>query len=305
MSREPTPLLMTVDVEIAHDRDADAQAQALEDLRPFLRGRPTTFFTTADAAERFAAPLRALAGEGHEIGSHGVDHSFEEDYRRLPKDALRRILDESTRRIEAALGVRPRIFRGPRMETSADTQAVLRELGYVADLSVCSRRFDPFASSAYQLDWLRVGPAPYAPSLDSPFARAERPEEEPLTVIPLSGLGLPFVSGTLYLFGEGPTRAFAGALRRRAARAGAPLVYLYHSYEFVESPEGDADHRSWHHRLYMGPAARRRAANEALISHMTDALGCRAVTTSAWLAEAAAGRAAAGRAPSPAPAETG
>jgi peptidoglycan/xylan/chitin deacetylase (PgdA/CDA1 family) len=278
----PIPLLVTVDVEIAHDRPLRQQREALDDLRTVLAKVPTTWFTTADAAEAFAQPLRRLLDEGHEIGCHGLDHHDQEDYRRLPLTQVRPLLTEATNRIEAALGVRPQVFRGPRMTTSVKTHTILRDLNYRADFSVCSRRFDPWAASRYSWRWLGVGPRPYAPLATDAFRTDPTAEPDAFQVVPLSGMVLPFISGVLFLIGPSWTQRFAGLLTSHARRRRAPLVYLFHSYEFV-NVSATGDRRPWHHRLYLEPADARRRANQALVTHLSKDLQLRAMTASTCL----------------------
>jgi len=271
------PLLVTVDVEIAHDRDVALQRAVLERLAIEWAGLPATWFCTAAAAEAFSPPLRALARGGHAIGCHGLDHGAWEDYRRLDRQTAGAALRVATDRIERALGVRPVLFRGPRMTTSAATQDILVGLGYLADFSVSAHRFDPFAASAYQFQWLRVPPTPYRPSTANPF----RPGHRPLVVVPLSGRGAPFVSGMLYIVGQQAMRRFGRSLAAHAARADAPLVYLFHSYEFTGL--ATADHRPWHHRLYRRDPEERYRLNAALLRWLLGDLGLEASSATQYL----------------------
>jgi polysaccharide deacetylase len=271
------PLLVTVDVEIAHDRDLAHQRAMLERLAIDWAGLPATWFCTATAAETFSAPLRTLARQGHTIGCHGLEHGAWEDYRTFDREAVAGALRSATDRIERAIGVRPLVFRGPRMTTSATTQDVLVGLGYRADFSVSAHRFDPFAASAYQLQWLRMPPTPYQPSVVSPFQRGDRA----LVVVPLSGLGAPFLSGVLYIVGQQAMRTFGRSLAERAARGGAPLVYLLHSYEFTGLAM--ADLRPWHHRLYRRDPEQRYRLNVEFVRWLIGDLGLQAVSASQFL----------------------
>jgi hypothetical protein len=271
------PLLVTVDVEIAHDRDVALQRGILERLAIERALPPATWFCTATAAEAFSSPLRALARQGHAIGCHGLDHGTWEDYRQLDRQTAGAALSAATDRIERALGVRPVLFRGPRMTTSAATQDILVRLGYLADFSVSAHRFDPFAAAAYQFQWLRVSPTPYRPSAANPF----RPGHRPLVVVPLSGHGAPFVSGLLYIVGQEPMRRFGRLLAARAAPAEAPLVYLFHSYEFTGL--ATADHRPWHHRLYRRDPEERYRLNAAFLRWLVGDLGLEAKSATQYL----------------------
>lgn len=271
------PLLVTVDVEIAHDRDLGLQRAILERLAMDLADLPATWFCTATAAEAFSPALRALARRGHAIGCHGLDHGAWEDYRRLDRRSAASALRRATDRIEGALGVRPTVFRGPRMTTSAVSQEILVGLGYQADFSVSAHRFDPFAASAYQPEWLRVPLTPYRPSTASPFRAGDRP----LLVVPLSGCGAPFLSGLLYIIGQNAMRRFGRWLAARAAHVEAPLVYLFHSYEFTGLAR--ADHRPWHHKLYCRDAEERYRLNSRLVHWLAGDLGLQANSATQYL----------------------
>jgi hypothetical protein len=273
-----TPLLATIDVEIAYDRDIRAQEKALWRLSSDFRSFPSTWFCTADAAERFAAPLRALSAAGHTIACHGRDHGTWEDYRILPYATIVKTLDEATSRIEAAIGVRPRMFRGPRMTTSESTQAALRQLGYIADFSPCSRRWDFLTASCFSWQWPSTPNSPYRPTSYNAFRRAGPPGADDLVAVPLSGLVLPLCSGTLYLMGEAVTRRLAAALNQHN---GSPLVYLFHSYEFCGISHS-TDDRPLHHRLFPQDADTRYRSNWKFLTGL-QASGATPLAASAFI----------------------
>lgn len=277
-----TPLLITVDVEVAHDRELLKQADALWHLAAQQPAMPATWFCTADAAERFAQPLRALAKAGHTIGCHGLNHGEWEDYRLLSPAQALRTLTEATGRIEHAVGVRPRVFRGPRMTTSAATQAALRALGYVADFSVCARRFDLMAASRFNKRWVTTGAAPYRPALDDALRPTGPACAGEFAVIPLSGWGVPLVSGALYLLGQRLMQGLARPMVGAARRAGAPVVYLFHSYEFVDVA-GPIDHRPIHHRLYRASAEARWRLNQQFLAGLATRHGLEPVSADQYL----------------------
>src|SRR6185436_1850931 len=131
--------------------------------------------TTADAAEEFRDPLRRLARDGHEIASHGTDHSAHDDYRKLSAAEAERRIASSIARIEAATGVRPRSFRGPRMTTSVATQATLERAGFVADLSACPQRLDYWRAGVSLRESALAPRRPYRPSRRSTHARGDVP----------------------------------------------------------------------------------------------------------------------------------
>jgi len=256
--------LVTIDVEIAHDRSLSDQEGALWRLLSELADFPATWFCTADAAEKFAEPLAALARCGHTIGCHGLDHAADEDYRKLSEHAQERRLTSATERISCAIGTRPKVFRGPRMTTSVTTQKILRKLRYKADFSACSRRMDLFTASCFDWRWSTTGPDPCRLLLGSVTGDPNYESDE-LLVVPLSGLGLPLCSGTLYLLGERNARRLVDAIRRTSSQA--PIVYLYHSYEFC-SVVRSCDRRPIHHRLYPTDPELRYQLNKKFLGYL-------------------------------------
>ncbi|MEO7274382.1 MAG: XrtA system polysaccharide deacetylase [Vicinamibacterales bacterium] len=69
-----------------------------------------TFFVLGWVAERFPALLRTIAGQGHEIASHGYGHGLVYDQ---TSDAFRADLQRSKAVIEAACGVEVLGYRAP------------------------------------------------------------------------------------------------------------------------------------------------------------------------------------------------
>jgi hypothetical protein len=76
-------------------------------------------------------------------------------------------------------------------------------------------------------------------------------------------------------------RRFGRSLAARAARAEAPLVYLFHSYEFTGL--ATADHRPWHHRLYRRDPEERYRLNAALLRWLVGDLGLEASSATQYL----------------------
>jgi len=256
------PLLVTVDVEIAPDHHLDEQGQVLDRLRTDLRDLPTTWFCTAVAAEQFSAPLQRLVQAGHEIGCHGLDHSPADDYRHMTLARANSVISEATRRIAAAVGQKPRCFRGPRMTTSRYTQSALVTQGYQADFSVCAQRMDLVACGGADMLWLFAPRGAYHPAQESPF----RQGEVPIWVVNLSSLGVPFLSGILYLAGVSFMQALFRALLAESRRTGRPIVYLFHSYEFAHLIH--PGQQPLHQRAYISSRVRRYQMNLALLNYM-------------------------------------
>jgi peptidoglycan/xylan/chitin deacetylase (PgdA/CDA1 family) len=241
-----------MDLEVADDHDPVEQEDVLDRLDTDLRaiGIAATVFVTGEAAKRFDKQLRRLAS-AHEVGCHGLTHDKGEDFRSMTGIEAESRIASAGEAIANVTGVPPRAFRGPAMTTSAETQAALIRLGYYADLSVCARRYDVLTSRSFTPGWITAPTAPYRPSSTSPFRRGD----ERIAVIPLSGAGLPFVSGVLHLFGPRFMRGFYRALHAEASRRELPIVYLFHSYELTQIRR--TDEKPMHQRLYRHGARKR------------------------------------------------
>jgi len=104
-------------------------------------GARATFFLLGDVVRAHPALLRRIVDEGHEVGSHGVDH---QPLWRLDADALARQLDEFRRLVERVLGRFPVVgYRAPSFSldrTTAWALDVLRDQGYAYDSSIFPAR---------------------------------------------------------------------------------------------------------------------------------------------------------------------
>jgi Polysaccharide deacetylase len=256
------PLLITVDVEIARDHELAAQSEILRRLQTDLQQMPITCFCTADAADEFAAPLQKLAADGHEIGCHGLDHSPNDNYRTMSAAQAVIAIQLATDRISQATGQRPQNFRGPSMTTSSGTQQALIQHGYSGDFSACAQRVDLLSCAGANTAWLNAPRGSYQPAVDRPF----RWGDLPLTVVNLSCMGIPFLSGMLFLGGVGFMKMFFRLLLFEARIRGFPIVYLFHSYEFT--PLTQTGQQPWHHGFYQTDRERRYQMNLELLRYM-------------------------------------
>ena len=264
--RAPVPLLVTMDLELAPDHHLEEQRRALDLLRRDLSllKLPLTIFATARAVEAFPIETRRLSESGHEVGCHGLSHDDAENFQRMPESEVRGVLRGATSILQKTIGTSPRAFRGPRMCTSVVTQRVLVEEGYKSDFSVCPQRLDAFTCQGANLGWLAAPRNAYRPSATSPYRRGGLP----IVVVPLSGCGLPFVSGLVYLLGLSCAKLCFRILLAEARRTGAPIVYLFHSYEFARFLGPCGDNRPPHQRWYTAHPGKRYALNHALFRFM-------------------------------------
>jgi peptidoglycan/xylan/chitin deacetylase (PgdA/CDA1 family) len=89
-------------------------------------GLIATFFVEAINCELYPDAIQEIVAGGHEIGHHGWSHETWRDLSpRDEREALTRGLGAFAR-----LGIRPRGFRPPGGELTADSPALLRELGF-------------------------------------------------------------------------------------------------------------------------------------------------------------------------------
>jgi len=265
--RSQVPLLLTMDLELAPDHDLAAQRSILDELRETLEqtGLRLTIFATATAAEAFSSELHRLQLSGHEIGCHGLTHARDEDFRRMSANQIEGCIREATARITEVMGTKPRCFRGPRMTTSVATQQCLIEFGYWADFSVCPQRLDFLTCRGGDIGWLRAPRVPYRPSTNSAYRRGNLP----IWVIPSSSIGLPFISGIGYLFGESVLSMLYRILLFEASRRGNAIVYLFHSYEFTPFLGwGPFFEQPFHHSFYIKSHHRRFLLHKRMFERM-------------------------------------
>ena len=92
-----------------------------------------TFFISTGTLDRTARWVRMISAAGHEIGSHGHDHSFY--YGNLNRNALFEQASRSKTILENLTGRAVLGFRTPYFKKNAFTEDVLLEAGYRYDSS--------------------------------------------------------------------------------------------------------------------------------------------------------------------------
>lgn len=191
-------------------------------------GVRATFFVVARDLDdpSFAASIRALAEEGHEIASHSLDHPY--DLVRLGRAAMAEQLEGAARSIERVVGARPAGFRAPGYTVTDTLFEVLAPTGARYDASVfpCPSYW---AAKAATLAAMRLAGKPSASILDSPSVlgapvepyRIGRPytsRGDGMLEIPIgvTAFGrLPFLGTALVLAGPTGARALTAAMRPR------------------------------------------------------------------------------------------
>jgi len=233
MKQGTVPVLITWDVD--PDRWATYEHRQLAFSRALdlceESGIRSTFFVTANFAHEYPDHVKRTQAFGHEVGCHGLTHTDEEEYDRMPEGMQRSYIEQATRALEAVVGAPILAFRSPRVKTSFHTLRLLAEYGYLADSSVCSQRIDFISSNLINPGWLVAPRRPYHPHETSPFKRGNLPIWE----IPVSAMIVPFISGSLNAFGLRFMKAYFRCLYAESIYTGKPIVYLAHPTEFILS----------------------------------------------------------------------
>lgn len=229
--KRPVPILITWDVDPWPGLPIENRKRALRLTYELLKELQieSTFFCVTMVACHLEKEISSLIEAGHEIGCHGLTHTDEEEYDKMPEDMQRIYLRKATDALYNTTGTQAKSFRGPRVKTSHITQGILEELGYVADCSVASQRIDFVSSNLVNVGWIFAPRLPYHPSEDDAFNRGERS----IWAIPISAMLLPFISATLNVFGLNFMKNFFDILYRESLRSGKPIVYLAHPSEFA------------------------------------------------------------------------
>jgi hypothetical protein len=223
----------------------DVAIARLTDLAKNL-GIPLTLFAIGSDLERpeAAAKLREAHAAGFEIANHSLDHRY--DLVRLGRDAIRQQIEEGSRAIERATGVRPVGFRAPGYTITDEVFAVLAELGVAYDSSVfpCPAYW---ALKAAAISAIRVRGRTSRSIVDTPavLAAPTRPYRVGvpywrrgggLLEIPIQvtrGGRLPFFGTSLTLWGPRFARSLARMVR------GEPLVNLeLHGIDVLDAADG-------------------------------------------------------------------
>jgi len=195
-------------------------------------GTRATFFVTGTVAEGRPDLVRRWAEAGHEIASHGWDHT--PIWSQTPAE-LRAELAREKARLQDALGQEVCGYRAPIFSVRWDTLwalDVIAEAGFAYDSSVV-----PVRVRRYGVDRFEPSPRRYA------LPSGREIVEIPMSAARVYGLQVP-VSGGGYF------RLFSyRRIRRAVADAeaeGRPFVAYCHPYEFGSEPFRAADlARGW------------------------------------------------------------
>ncbi|NOZ31337.1 MAG: polysaccharide deacetylase family protein [Crenarchaeota archaeon] len=94
-------------------------------------GVKATFFITGVVAKRYPELVKEIVGRGHEVGSHGLDHTRLD---KLPREEAARNIRESLKILWGFYNVRS--FRAPNLQLPSYLIPSLRGLGITVDSSI-------------------------------------------------------------------------------------------------------------------------------------------------------------------------
>jgi polysaccharide deacetylase family protein (PEP-CTERM system associated) len=185
-------------------------------LQIFLdSGVKGTFFTLGWVAARYPEVIRRIAEEGHEIASHGMQHT--RVWRQTPESFLQDISD-TKKRLEDTCGIAVRGYRAA--SWSIDERVpwahdVIAEAGY------------EYSSSIYPIshDHFGMHDAPSFPF----YAKRSGILEIPASTVSIAGRKIPAAGGGFFrLF---PLSFSMWMIRHNHAVTGLPAVFYFHPWE--------------------------------------------------------------------------
>ena len=196
------------------------------------RGARATFFTLGCVAKRFPGMVRMLVEQGHELASHGYDHTR---VTQLTPEAFTKDVLDTKHMLEDIAGVAVRGYRAPTFSiTSGNPWAfeILKETGHEYSSSVYPVKHDLYG-------W------PAAPRFAFRHPRSGL-LEVPITTVRMFGRNLPAGGGGYF-------RLYPYALTRWALRHvneidGEPGVFYMHPWE-IDHAQPRQQGLSWKSRF--------------------------------------------------------
>ena len=239
---------MTVDVEDYFQVQAFAHCVERKDWESYPRrvdlntnrildqfqraGVKATFFTLGWVAERFPILIRRIVEDGHELASHGWDHTRVD---RQDPESFRIDIRRTRALLEDTGGVRVAGYRAATFSIGARNLwafPILRQEGYVYSSSINPIRHDLYG-------------VPDAPRI--PF----RPDEDgvielPMTTVRLLGRNWPCSGGGYFRLL--PTWLYRAGLLRVNRHDGQPGIFYFHPWE-IDTGQPRIVNAGWKSRL--------------------------------------------------------
>jgi peptidoglycan/xylan/chitin deacetylase (PgdA/CDA1 family) len=186
-----------------------------------------TFFVLGEIAEWYPDLIREIAGQGHEIASHGMRHV---DIPVLGPERFSAELGESLDLLERLSGSRPIGYRAPNLVYPDWATGILEQHGLLYDSSVCVSRS---VGGKYK-GWANAPLSPYHPRYDDVAVRGEaRIVEVPLPSFPIVN-----VAAGSSIFTRVIGYHWTSIALRARVRSGDTAYYM-HPWEFARRPQTD------------------------------------------------------------------
>jgi polysaccharide deacetylase family protein (PEP-CTERM system associated) len=199
-----------VDSRIDRGMDAILECLARRDAR-------ATFFFLGWVAERRPDLVRACLAGGHEVQSHGYEHTFLFD---LDRESLAADLERTENALVAAGAPRPTGFR-------ASTFTLTRETFWAVDVLI--ERGYRYDSSIHPISHPTYGIPDFEPGISRIETEAGSLVEFPVSTLRAAGRNLPVGGGGYFRLLPGWATRMAV---RRVRRAGHPANLYLHPWEF-------------------------------------------------------------------------
>jgi polysaccharide deacetylase family protein (PEP-CTERM system associated) len=195
-------------------------------------GTKATFFTLGWVAQRFPELLRRIVADGHELASHGWDHTRVDSQ---DPAAFRADVRRTRALLEDTGGVAVKGYRAATFSIGASNMwafPVLREEGYVYSSSINPIRHDLYGIP----DAPRV---PFRPVADGVM-------ELPMTTVRLFGRNWPCSGGGYFRLL--PTMLYRAGLARVNHHDRQPAIFYFHPWE-IDPDQPRIANAGWKSRL--------------------------------------------------------
>lgn len=221
------PALVTLDVHEMPgiDRYIARSVEMLDEM-----GIPATYFVPAVIFQQYSGRMRNIP-KHHQIASHGLFHSGDEDYSTMSYETQKDYIERQTKILSDGLGQHPGAFRAPGFRISGGTLSLLEKNDYYADVSVNAGRLGITSTYNRENGWFRAERIPYHPDESDPF----HPGRLSLWEIPVSAFLLPFTSNAVVTLGSALTKVLAGGLLGECRKKPKPMVYMSHPEDLNEN----------------------------------------------------------------------
>lgn len=195
-------------------------------------GVKATFFTLGWVAERHPRIVRRIVAEGHELASHGWDHTRVDSQ---DPEAFRADIRRTRLLLEDLAGVAVNGYRAATFSIGARTMwafPILRQEGYAYSSSINPIRHDLYG----------IPDAPRVPFLPAPDGVLEIP----MTTVRLWGRNWPCSGGGYFRLL--PARLYRAGLTRVNDLEGQPGIFYFHPWE-VDPDQPRIPGAGWKSRL--------------------------------------------------------